>query len=342
MSEALIESWEKLKKEVPNLRIRDAAKLLGVSEVELLSTRIGKGVSSLKNEWGDFLLRTPTLGRVMVLTRNEYCVHERKGEFQNVSVSGQMGLVTGDEIDLRIFLQNWKYGFYSEENRDRGILRSFQFFDSYGDAVHKIYSTESSNFEEWDHLKNWMVTSDDIQIEIQKKPSLILKENSFQPSQLQDFLSDWANLKDTHDFFGLIKKYNLDRKQALELADKSFTKKVENDTFANLLNECSTNQQEVMIFVGSPGAIQIHTGIVCRLEKMGPWFNVLDTEFNLHLRQDLISESWIVNKPTIDGIVTSLELFASDGLLILQLFGKRKPGQTQSGTWEKLIHAFWT
>jgi len=340
VSTVLNESWEKLKSEVPNLRIRDAAKQLGVSEAELLATKIGKNVFCLEYEWSDFLLKTPSLGNVMVLTRNEYCVHERKGEFQNVTVSGYMGLVTGDDIDLRIFLQNWSYGFYCEEIRESGILRSFQFFDSKGEAVHKIYSTDKSNLVSWEKLKDRMLATEVVPLEIQKSPISLAREHHFDPNQTENFLSDWSNLRDTHDFFGMLKKFNLDRQEALSLAAQRFTKKVENDTFAKLLKECSDNMQEVMIFVSSIGVIQIHTGLVKKLETMGPWFNVLDPDFNLHLREDLISETWIVDKPTVDGNVTSLELFASDGLLILQLFGKRKPGQSQSESWEKMIHSY--
>ncbi len=339
MNVALAESWEKLKLDVPNLRIRDAAKQLGVSEVELLTTRFGNGVYSLKNEWPVFLRETPTLGYVMVLTRNECCVHERKGEFKNVTVTGNMGLVTGDDIDLRIFLQHWVYGFYVEEKRESGILRSFQFFDSNGESVHKIYATGKSILEAWENLKKLMIAEESLKIEIQESVS-VLNAKTFDATRSNEFLNDWSNLKDTHDFFGLLKKYDLDRKQALTFASEKFTKKVKNDTFAKLLKECSDNKQEVMIFVGNIGVIQIHTGLVSRLETMGPWFNVLDPDFNLHLRQDLVSETWIVDKPTADGIVSSLELFADDGVLILQLFGKRKPGQAQLESWEKLIHSY--
>ena len=46
----LVEQWEALKSEQPQLRIRNAAAALGVSEVELLATNIGKTVTRLRNE----------------------------------------------------------------------------------------------------------------------------------------------------------------------------------------------------------------------------------------------------------------------------------------------------
>ena len=71
--------------------------------------------------------------------------------------------------------------------------------------------------------------------------------------------------------------------------------------------------------------IQIHTGPVRQLRRTGPWYNVLDPKFNLHLDTTAIASSWVVNKPTSDGWVTSLELYAANGDLIAQFFGERKP-----------------
>jgi putative hemin transport protein len=83
--------------------------------------------------------------------------------------------------------------------------------------------------------------------------------------------------------------------------------------------------------------IQIHTGTVTNLKPMGPWFNVLDESFNLHLREDMIASAWIVWKPTEDGTVTSLELFDAAGETIATLFGKRKPGQPEDEAWRAIV-----
>jgi len=92
-----------------------------------------------------------------------------------------------------------------------------------------------------------------------------------------------------------------------------------------------------MVFVGNRGMIQIHTGPVKTIRVMGPWLNVLDPDFNLHLRADLIASAWAVRKPTSDGIVTSLELFDAEGENIAMLFGARKPGTPELEGWRELI-----
>ena len=42
---------------------------------------------------------------------------------------------------------------------------------------------------------------------------------------------------------------------------------------------------------------------------MGPWQNVMDPGFNLHLRRDRITEVWAVEKQTRDGPTISVEAF---------------------------------
>jgi putative hemin transport protein len=70
---------------------------------------------------------------------------------------------------------------------------------------------------------------------------------------------------------------------------------------------------------------------------MGPWLNVLDPTFNLHLREDAIASSWVVRKPTRDGDVTSLELFDAAGFCFAQLFGQRKPGVPELESWRAVL-----
>jgi putative hemin transport protein len=104
-----------------------------------------------------------------------------------------------------------------------------------------------------------------------------------------------------------------------------------------MLEEAARGKTEIMCFVGNPGIIQIHTGPVANIKVMDTWLNVLDPGFNLHLRQDRIAQTWVVRKPTAEGIVTSLELFDTEGETIAMFFGKRKPGIPELGAWREII-----
>src|SRR5690606_22402954 len=141
------------------------------------------------------------------------------------------------------------------------------------------------------------------------------------------FQEEWINLKDTHHFFGLINKFNLHRIEALENAPSTyFAEQIGKDGLSKVLIEASRVELPIMESVGNRGAIGIHTGLVKKIVDHNEWLNVLDPDFNLHVREEDIAQTWIVRKPTEDGEVTSLECFDSSGELIVTLFGKRKPG----------------
>ncbi|NJM53519.1 MAG: hemin-degrading factor, partial [Blastocatellia bacterium] len=150
----LKETWKNFKAENPKVRIREAAKQIGVSEAELLATEIGENVIRLNNNFAEILHDLHKLGYVMALTRNEEIVHERKGIYENANTElpHKMALFVNPDIDLRIFLANWHFGFAVTSESPRGTIRSLQFFDIDGTAVHKVYLTDKSDLAEYEKL----------------------------------------------------------------------------------------------------------------------------------------------------------------------------------------------
>lgn len=325
--------WEKLKTENPKIRIRDAASKLKVSEMSLLQLDLGGTVKRINSNWSELFTEIDKLGKVMALTRNEACVHERKGIYKNFSYNAHSSLFVGDDIDLRIFFNNWKYSFSVKE----GNKASFQFFDKNGIAVHKIHLLEESNFNEFEIITNQFLDKDQDYIET-NIPEEITQE-VFKPidKDYSGFLNEWGNMQDTHDFFGLLKKHSIHRLISLEVAEGFFSKNVSNDSLFELFQKISHLQIPIMIFVGNNGIIQIHTGEVHKIVPMGEWVNIMDENFNLHLNKELIYKTYLVEKPTKDGIVTSIEAFDSKGELIIQIFGKRKPGLPERNDWRKIL-----
>ncbi|WP_437922156.1 hemin-degrading factor [Sphingobacterium sp. LRF_L2] len=328
----LSEKYHSLRQENPKLRIRDAAKELAVSEVELVA--IGTQNIRLRAEFEQILNEIPKLGDVMALTRNEHAVHERKGIYSEPSFEGKIGLVANPDIDLRLFLFQWKFVFAVLE----GERKSIQFFAKDGSAIHKIYLTDKSIVHEFDTIVKTFQYEDEttLQIETSTKQA-IQQKKSMVAADITTFQNEWRALEDTHHFFSLIKKYDLGRVQALQLAPEGFAQRIDSTYLKALLAAVSTQQIPIMVFIGNSGCIQIHTGTITKLLQTGPWFNILDELFNMHLREDHIAEVWIVKKPTRDGLVTSVEVFDALGEMIVQFFGKRKPGIAESKTWREAI-----
>jgi putative hemin transport protein len=268
----------------------------------------------------------------MALTRNEHCVHEKKGCYEKVSAEAVHALVLGSDIDLRIFPQRWRFGFAVAE----GEKRSLQFFSRSGRAVHKVHALEDTDRDAWDRLV------DAFRIEPQEA-DLALKPESSGPVtddtqvDAEALRTSWRGLEDTHDFFPMLRRHKVSRLGAFRAAGEEFTRPVAVEAAPRILEQAARTELPIMVFVGNPGCIQIHTGRVATLRTVGPWFNVLDPGFNLHLRQDRVAEAWQVRKPTRDGDITSIELFDGAGAVIAQLFGARKPGKPELPEWRSLL-----
>jgi putative hemin transport protein len=146
-------------------------------------------------------------------------------------------------------------------------------------------------------------------------------------------------MKDTHELFGILRTFGIGRLQALRLLPKEFAHPVDRLALRQLLRQAADDSLPIMIFVGSRGVLQIHTGPIHALKQYGDWFNVMDPGFNLHLHEPGIASAWVVKKPTADGLVSSLELYDARGEGILLSFSKRKPGQIESETWRAMLAA---
>ncbi|QNK61247.1 hemin-degrading factor [Pedobacter sp. PAMC26386] len=330
----LKKQWEAFKTENPKVRIRDAAKQLDTTEAELLATSAGDTVTRLTNDFQEILKSIESLGKVMALTRNDYCVHERKGVYKDVTFSGPMGLAVNPDIDLRLFMMQWSSAFAVDENG----RKSLQFFGKDGNAVHKIYLVETSDAAAYDTLVNKFVAHDQNAVLVINKDKKIVEEKPDAEIDAAGFQQTWLSLKDTHDFHGMLRKFGVTRTQGLRLAPEGHAVSITKESLKAVMEKASETDLEIMVFTGSAGCIQIHTGLVKNLLQTGPWFNVLDPDFDLHLREDAIASVWLVKKPTADGIVTSIEVFDENGEIIVQFFGKRKPGIPENEHWRLMVN----
>lgn len=334
----LAERWEALKAENPHIRIRNAAQQLGVSEVELLATKIGDNVIRLRPEFANILSELQPLGKLMGLTRNEECVHERKGVYENSDFSSpHAGLFVNPDIDQRIFLGHWNKAFAVIEASEHGTRKSLQFFGKDGLAIHKIYLTKDSNEAAFDALVEKYKSENQSPEEtvIPVVPNYDEKPDS--EIDVEGFQNAWKELKDTHEFFGMLRKFGVTRTQALRLAPSEYyAQELSNEASVKLLEIASEKKVPIMVFVGNRGNIQIHTGEIRKTMWHNQWFNVMDPDFNLHLDTSKIAKTWLVRKPAEGDIVTSVEVFNEMGELIVQFFGKRKPGIPELESWREL------
>ena len=322
----------------PKARDRDLADKLGISEAQLVAAHIGAGVTRIDAHPDRLIGGVPTLGEVMALTRNSSCVHEKTGTYMDYRSGDHAAMVLGAEIDLRIFPSHWVHGFAVEKETEHGFRRSLQVFDAAGDSIHKIFLRDGSDLDAWLQLTAALKQEDqsDSVITSLRKPS----EAPFADESKLDILrKEWARMTDTHQFMRLTSKLKMNRLGAYRIVGAPHARKLAPAAFNDMLTAVQAQGTEVMIFTGNRGCIQIHSGHLQNLRPMGPWQNVMDPRFNLHLRADHIAEVWAVDKPTQRGPAVSVEAFDKDGMLILQVFGVGKEGHDSRPAWGEIVHA---
>lgn len=313
-------------------RIRDRARLIDATEEQLVAAGCGVDSIALGSAARPVFKALCTLGSVMALSRNDWCVHERHGRYENIQAEDEIGIVLGPDIDLRMFFGHWRNVYAVAENG----RKSLQFFDRHGEAVHKVYRTDATDLRAWDTLIDRFATACiELPIAEPLRPAPA-RAADCDPTALREH---WRGLRDTHDFFPMLRRFGISRLDALRLAGSDLAQQVDCDAAEQVLTRAAEDGLPVMCFVANRGIVQIHTGLVRCLMRTGAWFNVLDPSFNLHLDTTAIAACWVVGKPTADGWVTSLEVYAANGELIVQFFGVRKPGTPELPRWRELLES---
>lgn len=339
---ALLAQWRALLDSRPTPpRARDAAEALGVSEGALTEARRLSGEAVvLRNPGGplgfvSLLGALAPLGPLLALTRNGACVHEKTGVYAPPTLYGSMAQTLGP-IDLRLTPAHWVAAYALVEGPTDRPRRSLQVFDAHGEAVHKTYATEATDLAAFEALVDrWAdpLASPHV-FRAPPPPTPDAPDETIDGAGL---LAAWGGLEHSHAFAGLLDRFGVGRAQALRLAEGRFTQRLRSEAIETALRAASRRAVPLMIFVGNRGTVQIHSGPVARIEPMGPWLNVLDPDFNLHLRPDRIAGLWLVRKPSMHGEILGLEAVDGDGGLIVQIFGARAPGQSVPPGWRVLV-----
>lgn len=307
----------------------------------MINQQLGVQSIRLKTDFNALIEDLLGLGYIMNLTRNPFAVHERKGCYQNIKIFGSMGLVIAEDkkIDLRLFLSHWKHVYAVRETLKQGDRYSLQFFDECGTAIQKIFLQPESSLEYFESLLKQYANDDQLS-DVSYVNSLPKKKHA-DPATIdnEQLRQAWQAMTDVHQFVHLLRKHNVDRQQAFKVVGDQFAQEFAANELERVLVVVAEIQLPIMCFVGNRASIQIFSGQINNVKRLGPWLNILDEEFNLHLMETGIDKAWLVRKPTVDGIITSLEFYDVDGNQVVQFFGKREEGQLENADWRQLAES---
>lgn len=329
------EAWDAVEgKSETKLYPYQAAEQLGLSEAEFYLTRAGDSVTVVDANVKTFLEAVARIGKLKVITRNPHAVHEKIGTMSKIQVDKMHALVLDQHIDLRIFPRNWKTAIAYTSVKNEQSTVSFHVFDGYGRSVFKVYPLEN-------HDRAAQIR-DEIGIE---QPSSFHVETAQAATatatpevDVETLETDWLSITDPHQFMGVLRKHNINRPQAYDLVADDLAYRVQSDCIKPILEDVAEHQIPIMVFVGNDGCIQIHTGPVTNVKAHGPWMNVLDETFHLHVKEGDIAYAYVVSKPAEKGRrVTSLECFNENHEIIISIYGERKPGVDELHSWRDAL-----
>lgn len=316
--------WKSLRDENPRLRIRDAADQLNVSEAQLVALGVGDTATRLRTDWADLLFELHRLGPLMGLTRNDHAVHERHGGYGSIKILGDTRIVKDGGFEAVLFLSEWHSGFAVTEVSHEVVRHSLQFFSRDGCAVHKIYLTGESCLSAFMELVDQFRCSNQSRVmaaEGRASAPVSPDTDAFWSSRL---LSGWPLAADG---------------QPLTVPDLSLrSEAIAHDPLPAgaaeaILKRAADLKASLIIAVGNSGALQLHRGPIHKILRTGPWINVLDEPFNLHLRDTQLSSGWLIRELT-EGENQSLCWCDEHHKPALQIFS-----EDRSGSWDECLSA---
>ena len=355
-AQPLLDQWNALRAQQPKLQTRDAARQLNVSEAELLATGIGTTVVRLRDSEHaprEIMRRALDLGKVMALSRNENGVIETTGVASRIKREDETALDSADDserqarmlniaggylggpIDLRFQFVQWKYAFaVTQPGRDGLVNRSLQFFDASGNAVHKLYVRSEAGVPVFDKIvADFRHARQDARLGVTAAvPKTAEKPDS--EIDVSEFRNAWTDMTDVHQFNRIVSEFKLTREQAMRLAPSGMATRVTPLAVRNLLEGAAKQGVAIMAFVGNGAVTQIYSGKIDKVMALDGWFNVLDPDFNLHLRDSAFKSGYVVRRAGI----TSVEFYDDRGDLVVTFFGVRTPGKPQPQAWIDLAN----
>lgn len=347
----LAERWAELQRLQPKLHTRDAARELGVKESALLATQVGRNAVRLKGEQAALealFARLPELGRIKAITRNEDAVLERSGEVTPIKRDEQGRVIpgtgfAGGPIDLRFAMSRWGSAFaVVQAGRDGKTSRSLQFFDRQGDAVHKVYLDNEQHVPQFERLVADFRLADQqaaLNLEPAPAPATLQQVAPPSPEAIGELRRSWQELTDVHQFPRLLRELKLTREQALQLIGPESAWRIAPQAAQALLEDARQRRQPIMVFVSNGGMTQIYSGLIGKTAVAGDWYNVLDPDFNLHLRTKAVDHGWVLRRPTDHGMITSVEFYDAQGRQIVNFFSRRDRGQPETMQWRNMVEA---
>jgi putative hemin transport protein len=294
--------WRRLRDGDPFLSLAEAAGRLDVVEAELIAALCGDGALRLDGPFDDLVNALPKLGRVRAVTRNAHAMIETRGTYPTPEV-GSAGVA--GEVGARFLLDHWRHGYVLDEatSLDGGMVLFF--YDARGEAVHEVHA--------------------DPETDRQALARLVDLFAAFHQSAGEEIVVASPHVLRARPDVGAWFRNAEDARPVGPAA------------LATALDAARSEVVPVSVAVRSPGTVQRFSGLlhdvaagVDTVELAAPWVRV-------RIAIASLAEAWLVRTPSLDGPVTSLEVFDARANVVLSVSAARWPGKPEPAPWNELL-----
>lgn len=321
------------------LRPLDDQQLPNLTDVQRVALQ--PHATRLDGEFAPLMQRLAALGNLTEVTRNSSALLEKDNVSGALYVDNEIELAPAEAMHLRIFYPQWEHGYALEEHDacSGGRRHSLQFFDRYGNMMHKIMLGEDGDIASFRQL-----VSDHAAAE-QLAPHLVhpldsdtgTGDDSLGRIDVDALRAEWAHTHNHEDFIQRQEAFDRQRLRKLRLAGKAFAYQVANDSARVILQRMTEFGTSIMAQVGNAGIVQAYYGKIKNIRVKDSRLKIMNAGFRMQLREDHIDSVWVAKKPTTDGIITSLELFNRQGTHIASFLSKKSNGQPEPREWREAI-----
>jgi len=295
----------------------------------------------LNGDFAPLMQRLAALGNLTEVTRNPSALLEKDNVSGALYVNNEIELAPAEAMHLRIFYPQWEHGYALEEHDacNGGKQHSLQFFDRYGNMMHKIVLGENGDIASFRQLVRDHAAAEQLAPHLIHPRESDTEGNDDTLSQIDvDALrAEWAHTHNHDDFVQRQEAFDQQRLRKLRLAGKAFAYQVANDSARVILQRMTEFGTSIMAQVGNAGIVQAYYGKIKNIRVKDSRLKIMNAGFRMQLREDHIDSIWVAKKPTTDGIITSLELFNRQGTHIASFLSKKSNGQPEPREWREAI-----
>lgn len=127
---------------------------------------------------------------------------------------------------------------------------------------------------------------------------------------ISDFRKQWCTLKSPEDYQHLLTRFKLSAVQGLRMIGDTWAMQISVDAFRSRIQILYELQLPCVIQTDAVEICPTYSSSIKQFEWNDPWLAIAHNGFSLRIHKSQIDSIWLVNKPGLEGIATSLEVYS--------------------------------